>query len=286
MKDKIMTFKSELKIKSKGLVVLESGLQDKNEKMTAMRTLMNRTVTQLDEKRETIEQEFWLKKEKLEEQLNQIKKSNEENLKELKAKAELQKLKQTENPQPNIKTNSELVTGKDGTLENSIDRNLETRKFSSYSERANPTPARKSNYQTSLQKSENSKKVESAINQIDNYDLPEREVQVHYNDPPAKEMPSSDSKITKSSNINPEKPHISHISSYSGITRNLSSKNCYSTISEKKDESYDGSSIMLNSGRKVKYGIDCNHQEDIERSQTQDQANVKNFWINKILDQE
>lgn len=93
MKDKIMTFKSELKIKSKGLVVLESGLQDKNEKMTAMRTLMNRTVTQLDEKRETIEQEFWLKKEKLEEQLNQIKKSNEENLKELKAKAELQKLK-------------------------------------------------------------------------------------------------------------------------------------------------------------------------------------------------
>jgi DNA repair exonuclease SbcCD ATPase subunit len=144
-------------------------IKEKKDNLAKLRGLMSQKVSELDNARAAMEENFWSKKEQLEEQLEAIKASNEENFSKLKANIE----------GINRKNQEPLISSYRGDLEQEASSRDPPRPYQSNSVRKDPPPypatiieAQHPEYdRVSAQPQHNNP---NNITQIDNYQLPER----------------------------------------------------------------------------------------------------------------
>lgn len=88
LRSKESTLKNDVKQQQKELAGIESSIKEKKDNLNRLRVNMNKKLQELDGKRFDLEENFWKKKEMLEQQLEDLKYSNEESFKKLKQNIE------------------------------------------------------------------------------------------------------------------------------------------------------------------------------------------------------
>ena len=88
LQDKENNLKNEVRNQQGELASIEFNIKEKKENLNKIRNIMSKKVYELDEKRQDLEEDFWKKKDILEEQLAEIKKNNNENFVKLRENIE------------------------------------------------------------------------------------------------------------------------------------------------------------------------------------------------------
>jgi hypothetical protein len=161
--------KTDVKNQQYDLGLVEMKIKEKKDNLAKLRGLMTQKVSELDNARANMEENFWRKKEQLEDQLEAIKASNEENF--IKLKANIEGI--------NRKNQEPVISSYRGYLEKEASPRNPSHPYQSDSVRKDTPPYPATIVERKYSESDrDSTQVQhnnpSNITQIDNYQLPER----------------------------------------------------------------------------------------------------------------